>query len=172
MPLPEQPLMPANVKPSNSSRAMVMRRRRGTKKNNMQANAPPPTIRVRPACTETVLCDSCAAIVVRVTVDVAVPPDASVKLSGEATQVGRSEAVPTPLNATEQVTATVPAKPPLELTVMVLAPLLPGEAMVTAVALRIGTDTALVIVTVLEVAVAKVESPNFPVMVCEPAVKV
>jgi hypothetical protein len=50
---------------------------------------------------------------------------------------------------TVQVSATVPAKPPLGVTVMVEVPVAPGEAMLTAVLVRVKAGTGAGTITVI-----------------------
>ena len=145
--VPPQPII-APIRVAANSRpscVMVLRRRRGNPDNSRDAMAitEPPIAMPRGGlwlrATELPLAAADAAVVL--TVSVAVTAVAPVIAGGVVTEHVGASAPPMGPPVTAQLRATLPVKPPLGLIVMVEVPFGPGDAMVTAVLLKVKPGT-------------------------------
>ena len=129
---PPHPVSDATEKAKPRARTTMVKeflqRRRGRKPtSNRAARAEP---------VDTIALAELEAVAVELTVNVVLPaePEESVRLAGLSVQVGKSLAVPVPVNLTAQERLTVPEKPLLGAICNVSVAEPPGEAMLSCVA--------------------------------------
>jgi hypothetical protein len=131
--VPAQPIAAAASEAKSSRESSVFERRGIPKRSSAAMASPPPRGKLRRSGSWTTALDTGVVLTVSVAVTGAVPEIAA----GAVTEQVGISAAPAGLPVTAQVTATVPVKPLLGVIVRVEVPLAPGEAMLTAVLLKV-----------------------------------
>ena len=157
---------------SRLSKVCHLRRRSGRPKKSSAASvAPPPKAKIRldglcldgscPDGSWSAAVDAAVVVMVSFAVTAADPA----KAAGAATEQVGASTEPDGLAVTAHVSATVPAKPPLGVTVMVEVPVVLGDAMLMGVPLSVKVVVTIGLDTVIGTLVDSDKLPELPVTV-------